>query len=140
MLQLNRTFLLSGLLLLFSQGALSDSGEQYKYCFKVSFTDNQQIESATVKGYDHPWWKLFRPREIHSATFTDYAQKKCWKSELPEIGIGMSYTLKEPQGSAIEFRCRRAPDEMAQYKAKTWNLYIRAKKHDENYPIDCEIK
>lgn len=140
MLRLNSIFILLWTLSIFSNGTLADAEKQFKYCFKVNFMDNPQIESATVKGFDHPWWKLQRPHEIHSVTLTDYTQKKCWKSELPEMGIGMTYTLKEPQGSAIEFRCRKAPDNMEKYKAKTWNLYIRTKKHDERYPIDCKIR
>ena len=131
--------MVSGFILLFCQAALSGNGEQYKYCFKVDFMDNPNIESATVKGFDHPWWRLFYPREVNSLTITDYTQKSCWHSELPEMGLSMSYKLKEPQGIAYEFHCRKAPDSKTKYKAKTWNLYIRNMKQDEKYPVECKI-
>ena len=132
--------MVSALILVFSQAALSEDDAQYKYCFKVDFMDNPNIESATVKVYDHPWWRLFYPREVHSLTITDYTQKRCWHSGLPEMGLSMSYKLKEPQGIAYEFNCRKAPDSKTKYQAKTWSLYIRNKKHDESYPVDCTIK
>ena len=137
----NITRLLCLLLLFASSTVMAEEAEkQYKYCFKVHFLDLEQIQSATVSGYDHPWYKLFRPREIHSVSFTSYGDRHCWKSELPEMGIAMHYVVKSGSQAGQTFRCRQTPDPMEKYKAKTWNLTIRKKKPDESYPVDCRIK
>lgn len=128
-------------LLFLSSGAMAeDSNKLYKYCFKVHFLDPEQIESATVTGYDHPWYKLFQPKEIHRKTFTSYTDRHCWKSELPEMGIGMRYVVINSGQGTNDFRCRKAPDPLKKYKAKTWNLVIRRKQAGEEYPIDCRIE
>ena len=116
-----------------------DDAKPYQYCFKVH-SDSEQIESATVTGYDHPWYMLGRAREIHSATFTSYTDRHCWKSDLPEMGIGVRYIVKNSGQGTNDFRCRKSPDPAESYKAKSWNIVIRSKRSDEEYPVDCRME
>ena len=140
-----KILLLSGLLLITSttqaeEKKQPDTEKPYVYCLLFDFSNPEEIKSATFKAYDHPWYKLYRPREVINASFTDLAGKYCWRSALPEMGLSLSYTVKEGAGINRSYRCRKAPLPMKKYKAKTWQVTIRKKTADESHPIDCEIK
>ncbi len=135
-----KILLLAGLLLIATGAQAEENKEKpYVYCFMVDFSYPDQIKNATIKGYDHPWYRLYRPREIISATFTDFAGKHCWRSALPEMGLSMSYVSRNKPQLDRSFRCRIAPLPKEKYKAMDWKLTIKKKTPDESYPIDCQI-